>query len=154
MKKIILLVCTFLCLSTTSCTNKEGAGTLIGGAGGALAGAAFGKGAGKLAMVAAGALAGGYVGNQVGQSLDKADAMYAQRAANSALETAPTGRVVAWRNPDSGHSGTFTPAPAVQDPTTGQYCREFQQTVTIGGQVQQAHGRACRMPDGTWKIVQ
>jgi hypothetical protein len=32
-------------------------------------------------------------------------------------------------------------------------CREFQQTIMIGGQAQKAYGTACRQADGTWKIV-
>jgi hypothetical protein len=32
-------------------------------------------------------------------------------------------------------------------------CREFQQTVSIGGQTQQAFGMTCRQADGTWKIA-
>ena len=32
-------------------------------------------------------------------------------------------------------------------------CREFQQTIMIGGQPQRAYGTACHQPDGTWKIV-
>ena len=35
----------------------------------------------------------------------------------------------------------------------GRYCREFQQTVTIGGRTAEAYGTACRQPDGSWKIV-
>lgn len=35
----------------------------------------------------------------------------------------------------------------------GQYCREYQQTVTVGGRTERAHGIACRQPDGSWKIV-
>jgi surface antigen len=36
---------------------------------------------------------------------------------------------------------------------SGKYCREFQQTVTIGGKTEQAYGTACRQPDGSWQIV-
>lgn len=32
-------------------------------------------------------------------------------------------------------------------------CREFQQNVVIDGKRQQAHGTACRQPDGSWRIV-
>ena len=32
-------------------------------------------------------------------------------------------------------------------------CREFQQTIMIGGQATKAYGTACRQADGTWKIV-
>ncbi|MEE8203551.1 MAG: hypothetical protein V3R74_07315, partial [Alphaproteobacteria bacterium] len=33
-------------------------------------------------------------------------------------------------------------------------CREYQTTVNVGGQVEQAYGTACRQPDGSWQIVQ
>jgi surface antigen len=36
----------------------------------------------------------------------------------------------------------------------GGYCREFQQTVRVGGRSRQAYGTACREPDGSWRIVQ
>jgi hypothetical protein len=32
------------------------------------------------------------------------------------------------------------------------YCREFQQSVTIGGVTQQGYGTACLQPDGSWEI--
>jgi len=48
--------------------------------------------------------------------------------------------------------GTVTPKPAYQT-SSGQYCREFQQSITVGGQTQDAYGTACRQPDGTWKVV-
>lgn len=35
----------------------------------------------------------------------------------------------------------------------GRYCREYQTTVMVGGAPQPAYGTACRMPDGTWRIV-
>lgn len=33
------------------------------------------------------------------------------------------------------------------------YCREFNQVVTVGGQLQPGYGRACYQPDGSWQIV-
>ena len=32
------------------------------------------------------------------------------------------------------------------------YCREYTQTVAIGGVTQQGHGTACLQADGSWKI--
>jgi surface antigen len=84
--------------------------------------------------------------------MDAADRRESQRAAMQAFDTAPSGQSVAWRNPDSGNSGTITPTRTYQT-ASGQYCREFQQTVTIGGDTQQAFGRACRQPGGSWQIV-
>ena len=65
------------------------------------------------------------------------------QAGQDALENARSGTVVQWRNPDDGATGSFVPKPAFQD-AGGQICREFQQTVTIGSQQQQAWGMACR----------
>jgi hypothetical protein len=33
------------------------------------------------------------------------------------------------------------------------YCREYQATTTIGGQVNKSFGTACLQPDGSWKII-
>jgi len=132
--------------------SKEGAGTVLGGIGGAALGSLFGSGKGRLVGVAAGALAGAYLGNQVGQSLDRADRAAMERASNQAAN-APIGQQISWRNPDSGNSGTVTPVREGTNNTTGEYCREFQQNVTIGGKTEQAFGTACRQPDGSWHII-
>ncbi|MBL28087.1 MAG: hypothetical protein CMM50_11135 [Rhodospirillaceae bacterium] len=132
--------------------NKEIGGTLLGAAGGGLLGSQFGSGSGQLAATAAGVFLGALLGQQVGESLDKADQAYASRAYSQSLETAPSGQTTVWHNPDSGHSGTYTPTRTYQT-AEGQYCREFQQTVEIGGEKQSAYGTACRQPDGTWKII-
>jgi surface antigen len=132
--------------------DKQSLGTLIGAAGGGLAGAQIGKGKGQLAATAAGALIGALVGSEVGKSLDQADRMYMSQNRQNALETKKTGSRSTWTNPDSGHSGTVTPQPAIEQ-SNGTYCREFQETVTISGQEETAYGTACRQADGTWKII-
>lgn len=131
--------------------NKENIGTVLGGIGGAVLGAQFGSGTGRLVGVAAGALAGAYLGNQIGSSLDKADKAEMEKASTRAT-TAPIGQPISWRNPDSGNSGTVTPT-REGTASNGDYCREFQQTVTVGGKTEQAFGTACRQPDGSWKVV-
>ena len=133
--------------------NKTTAGGLLGGIGGAVAGAQFGKGSGQLAATAAGALLGALIGTEAGRSLDRADRAYAQRAQENA-SVAPIGQTVAWENPDSGHSGYVTPVREGRHQVTGEYCREFQQTVQVGGQTERAYGTACRQPDGSWRVVQ
>lgn len=158
MKTVTATIAITALLSLSACQNgqgpemnKETIGTVLGGVGGAVLGAQFGKGTGQLVGVAAGALAGAYLGNQLGSSLDKADKAHMERASNQAT-TAPIGQTVSWRNPDSGRSGTVTPT-REGTAADGAYCREFQQTVTIDGKTEQAYGRACRQPDGSWKIV-
>ena len=141
-------------LAVSACENaggKETAGTLLGGAGGALLGAQVGSGSGQILAAVAGGLAGAFLGNQIGQSLDKADQAYAEQATVQA-HNAPIGETIAWNNPESGNSGTYTP---VRDGYTqaGLYCREYQTTVTVGGKVESAYGTACQQPDGSWQVV-
>ena len=68
------------------------------------------------------------------------------------LESNQSGQTSTWKNPDSGASGTVTPTRTYQS-TAGQPCREYQQTVTIGGKTETVTGQACRQADGTWKVV-
>ncbi|MGH6717746.1 MAG: RT0821/Lpp0805 family surface protein [Alphaproteobacteria bacterium] len=141
-----------LAACATDAGPKQTVGTLVGAGLGGLVGAQIGSGGGQLAAVAAGTLLGAYLGSEVGASLDRADQAYADQAAQGSLETAPSGQSSTWSNPDSGNSGTFTPTSTYQA-ASGEYCREYQQTVTVGGQTEAAYGTACRQPDGSWKIV-
>ncbi len=131
---------------------KQAGGTLIGAGLGALVGSQVGGGKGKLAAVAIGALAGAWAGSEVGKSLDKADRLYAQRNAQNGLEYNQTGQAVAWKNPDSGHSGTFTPTRTYKS-ADGQNCRQFETTIYVDGKQETGSGQACRRADGTWQIV-
>ncbi len=154
--KRIVIVPMILALALAGCTNtmgpKETGGTLIGGATGALLGAQVGSGRGQLLGVAVGTLAGALIGREIGSSLDRADRLEMERSAQYSLEHNRTDEPRTWRNPDSGHYGSVTPKKTYRS-AEGQYCREYQQTVVIGGEEHQAYGTACRQPDGTWKIV-
>ncbi|MGQ9372205.1 RT0821/Lpp0805 family surface protein [Azospirillum sp. ST 5-10] len=132
--------------------NKQTAGAVLGAVVGGLAGSRFGGGTGKLVAVGVGTLLGAAVGSAAGASLDRADAAYAQQAEARAY-TAPVGQTITWNNPQNGNWGSYTP---INDgySSTGQYCREFQTTAAIGGQVQQVTGTACRQPDGSWRMAQ
>ena len=144
-----------LAIGLAACENtgpKEAGGGLVGAGLGGLAGSQIGHGSGKLAATGAGVLLGALLGSTAGKSLDRADRMYAERSTNTALETGRSDQPVAWTNSDCGHSGTIIPQPAYQS-NAGQYCREYQQTVYVGGQQQQAYGTACRQPDGSWRMV-
>ena len=130
---------------------KQGVGTLGGAALGGLLGSQFGSGQGKLVTTAIGVLIGALAGSEVGKSLDRADRVYADKAVSRA-HAAPIGETITWNNPKSGNHGAITP---VRDGTSheGRYCREFQQSITVGGKTQQGYGIACRQPDGAWRIV-
>lgn len=149
-------VAAVVALSVMACDGnygpKQTGGAVLGGAAGGLLGAQIGGGSGQLAATAAGALLGVFLGSEVGKSLDRADRLYAQRTTQTALETQPSGTTSTWNNPDSGHSGTVTPTKTYKA-ESGHYCREYQQTVTIDGKTETAHGTACREEDGTWRIA-
>lgn len=132
--------------------QKQMGGALIGGGLGGLLGSQIGGGTGQLAATAAGAVFGMLAGSEVGSSLDRADRLYAARSHHAALETAPAGTITRWSNPDTGHFGSVTPTRTWRAPG-GRYCREYQQSVTVGGQHQRAYGTACRQPDGSWEVV-
>ena len=156
MTKIRIVTIALVPLVLTACSNlggpKQIGGTLLGGGLGALAGSQIGGGSGRLAAVAVGTLIGAFAGGEVGKSLDRADRLFANRTAQTSLERVPSGQSSTWRNPDNGHSGTFTPTRTFQT-TSGRHCREFQQTVNVAGENQRAFGTACRQPDGSWRIT-
>ena len=132
--------------------NKQGGGTLLGGVAGGLLGSQFGGGEGKLIATGVGALAGALIGGQIGQTMDEYDKQLLVKSSRQALEFSPSGNTVEWKNPDSGNSGSITPTKTFKE--SGQYCREYVQEVMIGGEKKKAYGKACRQPDGNWKIIQ
>lgn len=75
-----------------------------------------------------------------------------QQNTQEALERSRTHVSGNWVNPDTGHSGTLTPTKTYQT-AQNEYCREYLQTVVIGGEESRAYGTACREVDGNWKIV-
>lgn len=149
--KVIATSLVVACLATGCENPKQAVGSLGGGALGAWAGSTIGSGRGRVVATAVGAVAGALAGGFIGQQLDQADKERAERTYQSALESSPIGRTAQWKNPDSGNYGSITPTRTYQ--SNGQHCREFQQTIVVGGKSQQAYGTACRQPDGSWKIM-
>lgn len=131
--------------------NKQDVGTVAGAGLGVLAGSAIGAGGGRTAAMIGGGLLGAFLGNQVGASLDRADLAAYNQASQRALETAPPGQALPWQGQNA--SGVIIPSNYYQT-SGGQYCREYQQKITVGGKTQQGYGTACRQPDGSWKVVE
>ncbi len=124
----------------------------MGAVAGGLIGNAIGAGAGnRAAGTIIGAAVGGLLGNHIGAALDDEDRRRANAAQMRALESGPSGAPVPWRNPDSGHYGNIVPGPSYQ--VNGVPCRQFTETIYIGGKPQVERGTACRNPDGTWTAV-
>lgn len=132
--------------------SKSDIGTGLGAVGGAVIGSSFGKGNGRVVGGVLGGLLGAGIGNSIGSSLDRADMQYYNTTSQRALETAQPGQALPWSNPQSGNSGTITPK-AYYKNDNGQYCREFQNKITVGGKTESGYGTACRQPDGSWQIV-
>lgn len=156
MKRNLLMLAAIGLFSLTGCqTNewgsKQSIGTGIGAVAGGVLGSQIGSGSGQHWAIGAGVLLGALAGNEVGLSLDRADKMYMAQAQNKAL-SAPTGETVTWNNPESENHGSYK---VVRDGMSdrGNYCREFQQEITVGGERQKGYGTACQQPDGTWHLL-
>ena len=95
---------------------------------------------------------GALIGTELGRYMNDVDQMRA-REANMRARSSPIGTQITWNNPQSSNAGSII---ATRDgySESGKYCREFYQTVIIGGRTEDAYGVACRQPDGSWHIVQ
>lgn len=71
-------------------------------------------------------------------------------AARWGAATGPIGVPVAWTT--GPVTGTLTPVREGYGPA-GEYCREFQKDVQIGGRTERAYGTACLQPDGSWRLI-
>jgi surface antigen len=146
--KALYLACAVtVALGMAACTNEQ-SGQVIGGILGGAAGSQVGGGTGKTVATVAGTLAGVMIGGAVGRSMDDTDRL---KAAHS-LEYNRTNQPSSWHNPDTGIDYTVTPTRTYQT-GGGQYCREYQTDVIVGGKREQAYGTACRQPDGSWQVV-
>ncbi len=130
--------------------DKQTVVGLAGAVGGGIIGSNIGKGVGNTAAIIGGTVLGGLVGSEIGKSLNKADVAYHTRAQARALESNRAGTTSTWKNPDSGASGSITPTKTYD--RDGQNCREFTQTIRVGGKTQTGYGTACRDSSGDWQI--
>lgn len=134
----------------TGVSTGAQAGVLTGAAaGGVIAGLA----GASPAWIAGSILLGGLVGGVIGDALTERDRQQHADTTYQAIENQPQGGSVAWNNPDSGNSGN-TQIRRVYEADGGQACKDFTQTVNVGGEVQTQTGTACRQADGTWKVLE
>ena len=137
----------------TPCTpgNNTGGATAMGAVTGGVIASQFFHGNGAAAGVIAGTLLGGMIGNNVGQYMDRQDRINM----NNAITQTPVGQQASWTN---SKNVTYQVRPVKNYYTHSTstrkraYCREYQTTVTVNGKEQKAYGKACRQPDGAWKI--
>jgi len=124
------------------CTNGAAiTGTVIGGVAGGLIGSQFGHHHRHVVPVVGGTLIGALIGGEIGAANET--------CAAQALEYGAPNTQVVWTS--GGNNYVVEPVKTYQE--NGQYCREYQTKVQIGGQVQEGYGTACRQPDGSWKEI-
>jgi hypothetical protein len=87
---------------------------------------------------------------EVGSSLDKADQLALERSTLTALDASQIRQPVRHWNPRSGVRSIVT-ATGEGRSLIGAYCREYQQTIIVGGRTKDAYGTACQWPDGSWE---
>ena len=151
MKKSIVSLAIVVALSqiVAACTvTREQGGAATGAVVGGVVGNQIGGGHGQDIATALGIIAGAIVGASIGRSFDQLDAANT----NKAFETTKTDQTSSWVNPDSGNQYTITPTRTYQTQSK-QHCREYQTSVTVGGEIQKGYGTACRQPDGHWEIL-
>lgn len=136
-----------LSLAGCSGVTNQDLGVITGGAIGGALGSQFGRGSGKILAAVGGTVLGAAIGGKIGNTMDKVD----RRNANIALEHTRTGHTTRWHNPDSGNSYAVKPTRTYY--RGDQPCRDYTTTAIIGGKKETIYGRACRMADGTWKVV-
>jgi surface antigen len=149
-----IIACSCLAISLSGCENmnRQDVGMVTGGILGGALGSQIGHGQGTTVAIIGGTLLGGALGGAIGRDMDETD----RRQMQAALERNRTNQPATWTNPDTGASYQVTPVRTYTRKVPHkkpQYCREFQNTATINGEVQKIYGKACRQPDGSWKVV-
>lgn len=121
-------------------------GAALGGTAGGLLASELARGDDRATAIVGGTLLGVLVGGAIADSMDPVD----HGCMGQVLEHSPPRETVRWNNPDRGAAYEVTPIDTYQD-GDGRYCREYQTTISIGDQLERAHGTACRQPDGSWQ---
>lgn len=129
-----------------SCNRKE-IGTVIGAVVGGVIGSQVGDGDGRAVAIIIGSVLGAVVGREIGRDLDDGD----RACVGHALELAKTGQPVRWLNEQTKVNYVLTPLAAVAGDT--KECRRFSIKASRDGKSKTSKGRACRGPDGSWKMA-
>jgi len=145
---ILATVLVFTGCASNPDRQQEEAGMIIGGILGGVLGAQVGKGHGRTAAIIAGTMIGSTIGGNIGRSMDDTDRL---KTAHT-LETVRTGVSSSWVNPDTRNSYTVVPTRTYEPRVGGAPCREYTVDAVIGGKPQKVYGKACRQPDGSWKV--
>ena len=86
------------------------------------------------------------------KNMDCNDRSYAYKTYYNGFNAGRPGARYQWTNPQNNHRGEFTVGRYYNDPDSFR-CADFTQVIYINGRPENAHGTACRQPDGSWVIV-
>jgi Ni/Co efflux regulator RcnB/surface antigen len=137
----------------TECHNKaDPAGVLAGALIGGLLGNSVAGRRDRTGATVAGVIAGGAVGVALTAKLDCSDRSYAYKAYSDGFNGGRAGAVYRWQNPQTSHRGEMRVVDYYNDEDRFR-CAVFTQTVYINNRPEEARGRACQQPDGTWAII-
>ncbi len=137
----------------TECRNEpDPAGALAGAfIGGLLGNAAGGRGDRGGATVA-GVIAGGAIGAALTSNLKCEDRSYAYDAYSRGFNGGRANARYEWRNPRNGDRGELHILDYYDDEDDFR-CAVYSHTIYIDGRPQEARGRACQQPNGSWAII-
>jgi surface antigen len=140
-----------LALALQACASSPGGPPERGAAAGPLLAPAPGRPADRLTAPVRGTIIGAFVGESLGTTLTDEDVLLAGAAQQRAY-AAPVGRPVTWSNPATGHSGAIIVLRDGRN-VSGDACRAYRATISVGGQTQQAYGTACQQANGDWRVI-
>jgi len=133
-------------------TTADPAGVIAGALIGGLLGNAVVRGNARPGATIAGVIVGGALGAGLTRNLNCEDRSYTYRAYYEGFNAGRPNQQYEWRNPRNGRRGIVRVGQYYNDPD-GFRCTTFSQAIYIGRTAQEAQGRACQQPDGTWTIV-
>ena len=159
----VALAVTLSLATPATAQNDNIFGTLLGAGLGGYFGSKVGKGRGKLAATALGVVLGAGVGSRFRYG-NRSQTMFTTRTPRHQPRYRPYPRQHVEYPPHRPHRPLYRHAPVqryeqpvpqyTQNTTQNcEYVREYQQIVIVGGREVAAWGRACYMPDGTFRTM-
>lgn len=135
------------------CRSKpDPAGALVGALVGGLMGRTVAGRGDRTEGTIIGVIAGGALGAALTSKVDCEDRSYIYRTYADGFNDGRPNRRHEWNNPRSGNRGEMRVLDYYND-EDDFHCAVFTNTIYIGGRPQEARGRACQQPNGSWAII-
>jgi|GEM_PF-305529 len=99
-----------------------------------------------------GVIAGGAIGAALTNKAACEDRSYMYKTYASGFDSGRRNAVYKWRNPRNNHYGELNVLDYYEDEDDFR-CSVYSHTIYIDGRREEARGRACQQPDGSWAII-